>query len=349
MIITIGIPVLNGADHISNTLRSILRESDLIDEKIELLIVDNKSIDGTQKILSDFYRDYSANSKLKIEIKLNETNLGLDNSINYLIEQSTGDYIWLLGAQEVLHFGSLKIVIDLLKKKPWQLVLNSTMWDEASNREIQDNLYGRNEDLIFYNLKDFFSELGGPCLSLSANISRAEPLRIRREIETKSRYWGWFERWIDVSMAEERDGDFIFIAKPLIQILVEAKGWQATGKDTSGSETIANAQTVYFTFVELTEIANRKFDSDPAIRDSMGAYRDHFGVPRAIALAKATGLSVKSDVISRSAKAFGFTPWFWFVGIPVLLTPKFLLNLKVISLMRKFIHFLRFVLRAPAK
>jgi glycosyltransferase involved in cell wall biosynthesis len=349
MILTIGIPVLNGSDHISNTLQSILRESDLIDEEIELLVVDNKSEDGTQQILSDFYRDHSASSNLNIKIKLNETNQGLDNSINHLIEESSGDYIWMLGAQEVLHFGALRIVIDLLREKPWQVVLNSTMWDEASNREIQDNLYGRKKDLIFHGLNDFFSEIGGPCLSLSANISRAEPLRKRRDIETKTRYWGWYERWIDVAIANERDGDFVFVAKPLIQILVEAKGWQATGKDTSGSQTVVNAQTVYFTFVELTEIAKRKFDLNPTIRDSMGAYRDHFGVPRAIALAKATGLSVKPGVVFRSAQVFGFTPWFWFVGIPVLFTPKFLLNLKVISLMRKFIHFLRFVLRAPAK
>ena len=349
MILTIGIPVLNGSAHILNTLKSILSESNLIDQQIELLVVDNKSDDGTQEILSDFHNIYSEVKNLTMQFKYNDENFGLDSSIDYLIASSTGDYIWLLGAQEVLHFGSLRNIVNILKGKPWQLVLNSTMWDEASNREIQSNLYGRYSDLVFDNPTDFFTTIGGPCLSLSANISRAEPLRRNLNSEIKSRFWGWFERWIDASMAEERNGDFVFISKPMIQILVEAKGWQATGTDTSGSQAVSNAQTVYFTFVELTEIAKDKFEAHPEIRNSIGAYRDHFGVPRAIAMAKSTGLPANHSVISRSIKAFGFTPWFWTLGLPILLTPRFFHNLKLISFSRKIVHLFRAVLSAPAK
>jgi glycosyltransferase involved in cell wall biosynthesis len=349
MILTIGIPVLNGSAHILNTLKSILSESSLIDEQIELLIVDNKSVDGTQKILSDFFNSYSEHPNIRMRFKYNDENLGLDNSIYYLIASSTGEFTWLLGAQEVLHFGSLRTIVNQLKKKPWQVVLNSTMWDEASNREIQNNLYGRYSDLVFDNPSDFYATLGGPCLSLSANVSRSEPLRMSLKADTKTRYWGWLEYWMDASVAEERDGNFVFISKPMIQILVEAKGWQATGTDTSGSKSISNAQTVYYTFVELTEIARDKFDTQLKIRDSLGAYRDHFGVPRAIAMAKATGLRANPTVIFRSIRAFGFTPWFWTLGLPILLTPRFLLNNKIISFFRKVIHFFRMVLRAPAK
>jgi len=353
VILTIGIPVLNGSPHILNTLKSILKELDTIDEQIELLIVDNKSEDNTGEILRDFYNSYSEVPNLNTKIKYNNQNLGLDSSINYLIASSTGDYIWLLGAQEVLHFGSLRRLIHELKKKPWQIVVNSTMWDEASNREIQSNLYGRlygrYSDLSFDNPEDFFSSIGGPCLSLSANISRAEPLRRSLSSVTKSRYWSWLEYWMDVSVADERVGDFVFISKPMIQILVEAKGWQATGTDTSGSKSVLNAQTVYFTFVELTEIAKNKFETQPVIRNSIGAYRDHFGVPRAIAMAKATGLPAKRTVVSRSIKAFGFTPWFWAVGLPILLTPRILLSKKVLGFFRKMIHIFRVLLRAPAK
>ena len=135
----------------------------------------------------------------------------------------------------------------------------------------------------------------------------------------------------------------------MIQILVEAKGWQATDIDTSGSKSISNAQTIYFTFVELTEIAKIKFETQLVIRNSIGAYRDHFGVPRAIAMAKATGLPANRTVISRSIKVFGFTPWFWIVGLPILLTPRFLLSNKVLGFFRKVIHLFRVLLRAPAK
>jgi len=349
VILTIGIPVLNGSPHILNTLKSILKEIDLIDEQIELLIVDNKSEDDTCEILSDFYNSYSELPNLNIKIKYNDQNLGLESSVNYLIASSTGEYIWLLGAQEVLHFGSLRSLIHELKKKPWQIVVNSTMWDEASNREIQSNLYGKYSDLTFDNPADFFSSIGGPCLSLSANISRAEPLRRSLSSVTKSRYWGWLEYWMDASVADERVGDFVFISKPMIQILVEAKGWQATGTDTSGSKSISNAQTVYFTFVELTEIAKNKFQTQPLIRNSIGAYRDHFGVPRAIAMAKANGLPANRTVVSRSIKAFGFTPWFWTVGLPILLTPRILLSNKALGFLRKMVHLFRMLLRAPAK
>lgn len=349
MKLTIGIPVLNEKLHLPETLNSIFREARTTLENFEVLIIDNASTDGTSDFLSEIIKLEEWPKNIQLRVVQNRENMGFSDSIKNLIRLGVGDYLWLLGGQEVLLVDALTSVFSYLKEAPWQIVLNTTVWDEATNSEIWDNMYRRWEDKRYNSPEDYFIDLGGPSVSISANISRREPLVTRLDIPTVTHYWNWLERWIDVAVDPKRKGEIIFISKPTVRILIEEQGWVATGIDSAGKTEVQNANPLHFTSLELTEMAKNKFNSNKTIRNSIGTYRDPFNCIRAIAIAKANGLDLGSAKIWRTSKAYGFTYWYWLVGLPLLFIPSQFFRGESIEKAKRVIHFLRKVFKAPAK
>ena len=235
-----------------------------------------------------------------------------------------------------------------LDYKPWQLTLNVSIFDERSDTEVNDRLIDIDKDLSSDQAEEFYRQIGGPCFSISANISRTDSLR-NQAVLTATRYWSWLEKLLDSSFDINKKGGFVFISEPVVQILIETSGWQNTGKDTSGDKVLQNQNPVYFTFVELTEMAAKKFSSNLKMRNLLGAYRDPFGVPRSIAMAKSTGLKFTSSVHKRTFRAFKFTIWYWVLGLPISILPRAIFKTKFLNTYRKLIHLTRVTFRMPAR
>ena len=302
MILTIAIPVLNEIKHLPTTIDSIFREARFITESIEVLVIDNASRDGTSQYLDTLMKSRNIPGNVALRILQNTENMGFDNSFENLVRFSTGEFFWPLGAQEKLLPFALKNVVVKLHENPWFLVLNTTVWDEATDLEIWDNMYKRYQDEIFYSPEDFFQKLGGPALSLSANISRRLPLLESLNEPTFSRYWSWLERFMDVLKKPAQHSEILFISTPVIQILVETQGWQRSGEDRTSSFVIVKAHPMYFTSVELSEIAIRKYKDSPVIRNSIGVFRSPFECIPTIANAKADGMRATWPTIRNQLK-----------------------------------------------
>ena len=348
MIITIAIPTFNEIAYIQKTLDSIFSEVLCTNDKIELLLVDNASDDGTSKLLLELGKTVGLPRNLTLNRILKDKNLGFDHSIETIISNARGEYLWILGAQDTLHRGGLSNVLKFLDHKPWQLTLNVSIFDERSDTEVNDRLIDIYKDLSTDRAEEFYRQIGGPCFSISANISRTDSLR-NQAVLTATRYWSWLEKLLDSSFDINKKGCFVFISEPVVQILIETSGWQNTGKDTSGDKVLQNQNPVYFTFVELTEMAAKKFSSNLKMRNLLGAYRDPFGVPRSIAMAKSTGLKFTSSVHKRTFRAFKFTIWYWVLGLPISILPRAIFESKFLNIYRKLIHLTRVTFRMPAR
>ena len=348
MRLTIAIPTFNEISYIQKTLDSIFNELFGTRETIELLLVDNASDDGTAKILSELDLEKDLPKNLTINRILKEKNSGFDHSIETIISSAKGEYLWILGAQDTLHKGGLKSIFDSLEKNPWQITLNASIFDERSDTEVNDRLIDIYKDLSTDRAEEFYRQIGGPCFSISANISRTDSLR-NQAVLTATRYWSWLEKLLDSSFDINKKGCFVFISEPVVQILIETSGWQNTGKDTSGDKVLQNQNPIYFTFVELTEMAAKKFSSNLKMRNLLGAYRDPFGVPRSIAMAKSAGLKFTSSVHKRTFRAFKFTIWYWVLGLPISILPRAIFKTKFLNTYRKLIHLTRVTFRMPAR
>ena len=83
-LVTIGIPVYNGAAYIAATLDSVLAQSH---EHLEIIVSDNASTDRTPEILEEY-----AERDSRIRLILNPTNLGAAPNYNRTFALARGEF-----------------------------------------------------------------------------------------------------------------------------------------------------------------------------------------------------------------------------------------------------------------
>lgn len=92
MKVSIVIPVLDNVQYTKRCIESIRRSAD--PSKYELIIIDNGSNKETKKYL---------NSLTKVRVIVNEENIGFSRAINQGIDNSVGDYIYMLNNDTVVY------------------------------------------------------------------------------------------------------------------------------------------------------------------------------------------------------------------------------------------------------
>jgi glycosyltransferase involved in cell wall biosynthesis len=347
--LTIAIPVYNEIKHISKTLEAVKSEIQTCETRIELLISDNASEDGSIELLEKCVSEMSHLTNLEVKLLKNRTNMGFNMNCDNLIAETKGEYFWILGAQEILLPGSLSQVLKILSTYPRQLVVNAEVWDEATDSLANPYIYGAREDAKYESAEEFFIAIGGPCRSISLNIVRTDAIKETLQIPTISHYWGMFERHAHACFIPNKNQDFLFVGKPLVRILIEESGWQATGVDDFGTRVLKNAFPGFYADLEMAQIALIFNSYGKEIKNAIGVWRDPFGVVRTISTAKCSGLKVNWKLLIKLTGTYKGTYWFWVLGLPLLLTPSKILNRTILEKLRMATHLLRRIFRKPAK
>ena len=100
-LVSIIVPVYNGEKYIKNCIESLINQEY---KNIEILIIDNGSIDNTKKIISSF-------SDVRIK-KFFLNKKGVSIARNYGIERASGEYMYFVDADDYIE---KNLVIDLIK------------------------------------------------------------------------------------------------------------------------------------------------------------------------------------------------------------------------------------------
>lgn len=98
LLFCILIPTYNGAEVISETLRSILSQSF---QNFEILVQDDASSDNTIEVIKAF-------NEPRIKIFQNKKNIGYPGNLDSLSKKGTGDILYLMGQDDILGKGALK-------------------------------------------------------------------------------------------------------------------------------------------------------------------------------------------------------------------------------------------------
>lgn len=106
-LVSIVIPVHNGQEYIIEAIDSCLNQTY---ENIETIIVDDKSTDGTLKILKEYGE--------KITVISVEKQNGLGNVINIGIRASKGQYIARMDADDVMYPSRIKKQVEYMQSNP---------------------------------------------------------------------------------------------------------------------------------------------------------------------------------------------------------------------------------------
>ena len=121
-LLTLAIPTYNRANFLAELLETLLPQlTGLPDATAELLISDNCSDDETAETVEDF-----RSRGLPCRYLRNATNIGADGNFLQCVEQATGQYVWVLGDDDLLVPGAIRDLISLLEQQEVHLVYLSS-------------------------------------------------------------------------------------------------------------------------------------------------------------------------------------------------------------------------------
>jgi glycosyltransferase involved in cell wall biosynthesis len=121
------IPLNNAKDTIISTIESVLNQT--YKESIEIIVVNDGSIDGCEKLVEEFIANNSSNRIIKL---INKQNGGVSSARNRGIKEASGDWIALLDSDDIW-------LPEKLEKQMVEIEKNPTI-----------DFIGTNKDLIKY-------------------------------------------------------------------------------------------------------------------------------------------------------------------------------------------------------
>lgn len=117
-VLTIAIPTFNRAPFLRICLSQLLSEMRSVTENmVEVLVCDNCSPDDTSKVVDDVRL-----SGLMVNYVRNQVNIGSDANIAQCFNRGRGQYVLILGDDDVLVDGALKRIVERLLDKNYGMV-----------------------------------------------------------------------------------------------------------------------------------------------------------------------------------------------------------------------------------
>jgi hypothetical protein len=133
-LVTVGLPVYNGEATVATAIRSVLDQQY---ERLELIISDNASQDGTEEICREF-----AGSDARVSYHRQPENIGLLNNFCYVITRANGEYFKWLGDDDWIHPSFISRCATALAAEPTLVLVTTQQSYLDDDGNIQTSPYG---------------------------------------------------------------------------------------------------------------------------------------------------------------------------------------------------------------
>lgn len=152
---TIGIPVYNAEKYLSLCINSILRQSFL---DFELILVNDGSTDSSLDICKFFEK---IDNRIKV---FDQDNEGVSSASNKILENATGEYVFLMDNDDEMFVGMLENVYNRLSEKPVDILIGGYyVIDPNGEKKLRlfrnpdiENGFARKEDFLLYAVNPGF-------------------------------------------------------------------------------------------------------------------------------------------------------------------------------------------------
>jgi abequosyltransferase len=114
-LLTIAIPTYNRSEFLRQLLGSLL-EQVRNQNRVELLISDNASTDGTEELVGEMQHDGTRLIYLR-----NSQNIGPDANFLQCFESASGKYVWIIGDDDLVLPGAVDHVVEHLSRDEYDL------------------------------------------------------------------------------------------------------------------------------------------------------------------------------------------------------------------------------------
>ena len=107
-LLSICIPTYNRLPYLKELLTDLLPQLDAVDSgQVELIVSNNASTDGTENFCQSISRPY-------LRCRKNEVNIGGDRNFLKCIQEARGEYVWLVGDDDLVPSGAVQKILDIL-------------------------------------------------------------------------------------------------------------------------------------------------------------------------------------------------------------------------------------------
>ena len=140
--VTIGIPTFRVENYIRRTMESVLSQTY---PNIEFLIIDDGSEDKTLEVIETIKNSHPRCSDIRI--LSHESNLGVSETRNHIIDEAQGDYLYFVDSDDIIAPDTISLLMEQIKEKRADVAFGSYERVEISG-----------ERTIFQYPKSFFEE-----------------------------------------------------------------------------------------------------------------------------------------------------------------------------------------------
>ena len=303
--LTIAIPIYNGGKTIKRLLDCIFSQNFSTDD-VDIIICDNGSTDNTLEVIKP-YED-------KFRLYKNETNLGADKNFELCVTRSTSEYVWILGDDDYLKDNTINTILDKINSKSYACIfINFSLYDIKVKKEVVERFITLKEDIVAKGITQFLE-----CTNIAANfLSSIIHNKAAFESINTSKYYNTHFLQFAVILDYVNDRDVLVIADPLVINMGDSSerdvniGGGAVKTYNNLYTIVKNAETKFLSKSERKRIG--------VLMQKMLRYR--------ILASKRLGLKVDKVFLKELTNNFKSYPSFWLIDMPLLATPKILINL----------------------
>ena len=303
--LSICIPSYNRAKFLPDLLRSITSQ---YDERVEIHISDNGSIDETTEIVRNWQQHFP-----RIYYERFAHNVGPDRCFLRSVELASGTFCWLMGDDDIIEPGALSRVLDLLQDSFTGITVHRNAYDSSLQKRIKESP-ALSKTELFTNSSSCLSAIFPLLGFLSAQIVHREKwTKLVRE-EKISPYFNAYSLVYIIGRMIQKDPSWLYLHEPCV-------GWRS-GNDSFAKE-LGRSRRLALDITSYTSIAQGLFANTPLphkkvlhqvcsihllghVRDLLFQYKEPF-VFRTFALC---------------LPRFYHIPFFWIKFLPLLFLPR---------------------------
>lgn len=123
-LLSICIPTFNRPEMLKNTIENLIQNIYSKDFVKEILIVDNSEKNDSKDIVENYLKNFN-----KIRYIKNEINIGAEGNFRKSIHESLGEYVWIIGDDDVLEERTKNILEKKFSQNFDCLIANYSVYD----------------------------------------------------------------------------------------------------------------------------------------------------------------------------------------------------------------------------
>lgn len=178
--LTIAIPTFNRKEKLEKSLEYILKET--VGKNVEILVSDNASTDETEKYMNNISNKFS-----QISYYRRNENGGFDVNFLNCFEKAKGEYVMLIGDDDILLPGSIESILQCISKNPVAIYLNTSRLISRNPIKYTDLKIEKQNNIEYDDKNMFLKQMGIHCTFISALVFNAHFLK---NIPNKERFFG---------------------------------------------------------------------------------------------------------------------------------------------------------------